>query len=55
MAAEGILWMLGQDPEYTGHNAGMARLRADYGIMASRAERPHTQATTMVTHSPLGT
>jgi len=55
VAAEGILWMLRQNPEYTGHNAGMARLRADHGIMASRAERAHTQATTMVTDSPLGT
>ena len=44
-----------RDPEYTGHNAGMARLRADHGIMASRAERAHTQAPTMVTDSPLGT
>ena len=55
VAAEGILWMLRQGPEYTGHNDGMARLRADHGIMASRAERAHTQAPTMVTHSPLGT
>ena len=55
VAAEGILWMLRQRPAYTGHNAGMARLRAEHGIMASRAERPHTQAATMVTDSSLGT
>jgi len=55
VAAEGIAWMLRQGPEYTGHNAGMARLRAEHGIMASRAERSHTQAATMVTDSPLGT
>ena len=55
VAAEGILWMLRQGPDYTGHNVGMARLRAEHGIMASRAERPHTQAATMVTDSPLGT
>jgi len=55
VAAEGIAWMLRQGPEYTGHNAGMARLRAEHGIMASRAERRHTQAATMVTDSPLGT
>jgi NAD(P)-dependent dehydrogenase (short-subunit alcohol dehydrogenase family) len=55
VAAEGIVWMLRQDPDYTGHNAGMARLRAEHGIMPSRAERPHTQAAGMVTDSPLGT
>jgi citronellol/citronellal dehydrogenase len=53
VAAEGILWMLRQDPTYTGRNVGMARLRAEHGIMASRAARPHTQAPTMVTDSPL--
>jgi hypothetical protein len=35
--------MIEQPPSYTGHNAGMARLRKEHGIMASRAERPHTQ------------
>jgi citronellol/citronellal dehydrogenase len=54
VAAEGILWMLRQGPDYTGHNVGMARLRAEHGIMASRATRRHTQAPTMVTDSPLG-
>jgi NAD(P)-dependent dehydrogenase (short-subunit alcohol dehydrogenase family) len=51
VAAEGIVWMLEQPPEYTGHNVGMARLRAEHGIMASRAARPHTQAPGMVTDS----
>ena len=55
VAAEGLVWMLRQDAGYTGHNAGMARLRAEHGIMPSRAERTHTQAATMVTDSPLGT
>jgi hypothetical protein len=54
VAAEGIVWMLRQGPDYTGHNAGMARLRAEHGIMPSRAERPHTQAATMITDSPIG-
>jgi len=49
VAAEGIIWMLGRPPDYTGNNDGMARLRADHGIMASRAGRPHVQAPGMVT------
>jgi NAD(P)-dependent dehydrogenase (short-subunit alcohol dehydrogenase family) len=52
VAAEGIMWMLAQPPDYTGHNAGMARLRADHGIMPTRAARPHTQAAGMITESP---
>jgi NAD(P)-dependent dehydrogenase (short-subunit alcohol dehydrogenase family) len=55
VAAEGILWMLRQGADYTGHNVGMARLREEHGIMPSRAARPHTQAAGMVTDSPLGT
>ena len=43
VAAEGIIWMLEQPPSYTGQNVGMARLREEQGIMASRAERPHRQ------------
>jgi citronellol/citronellal dehydrogenase len=35
--AEGIVWMLRQPPAYTGHNVGMAALRDEQGIMASRA------------------
>ena len=46
VAAEGIVWMLEQPPSYTGHNVGMADLRAEHGIMASRAERPHAQQPT---------
>jgi citronellol/citronellal dehydrogenase len=34
--AEGIVWMLRQPPAYTGHNVGMAALRNEHGIMASR-------------------
>jgi NAD(P)-dependent dehydrogenase (short-subunit alcohol dehydrogenase family) len=44
VAAEGILWLIGRPASYTGHNDGMARLRADHGIMTSRASRPHTQS-----------
>ena len=37
VAAEGIVWMLEQPASYTGHNEGMAALRAEHGIMASRS------------------
>jgi citronellol/citronellal dehydrogenase len=53
VAAEGILWMIAQPPSYTGRNDGMARLRAEHGIMASRAENPHTQAVGLVTETHL--
>jgi NAD(P)-dependent dehydrogenase (short-subunit alcohol dehydrogenase family) len=53
VAAEGIVWMLEQPPSYTGHNVGMAALRDEHGIMASRAERPHTQQATIVTDTHL--
>jgi len=53
VAAEGILWMIDRPPTYTGHNAGMARLRADHGIMKSRAARPHAQAAGLVTETHL--
>lgn len=53
VAAEGIVWMIEQPPSYTGHNDGMATLRAEHGIMASRAERPHTQQPTIVTETHL--
>ena len=43
VAAEGIIWMLEQPPEYTGHNVGMAELRETYGIMPSRAARAYHQ------------
>ena len=42
--AEGILWMLRQPPDYTGHNVGMVELRAAHGIMPSRAKRPFVRA-----------
>jgi NAD(P)-dependent dehydrogenase (short-subunit alcohol dehydrogenase family) len=53
VAAEGIAWMLEQPPSYTGHNVGMAELRAEHGIMASRASRAHTQQSSLVTQTHL--
>jgi len=53
VAAEGIVWMLEQPSGYTGHNAGMARLRAEHGIMPSRASRAHRQQTSLVTETHL--
>src|SRR5262249_52899337 len=53
VAAEGIVWMIEQPLDYTGHNEGMAKLRADHGIMASRASRPHTQQSRFVTETHL--
>jgi NAD(P)-dependent dehydrogenase (short-subunit alcohol dehydrogenase family) len=53
VAAEGIVWMLEQPPSYTGHNVGMARLRADEKIMASRSDRPHVQQGRVVTETHL--
>ncbi len=53
VAAEGIMWMLEQPASYSGHNAGMARLRADHGIMQSRAARRHTQQSALVTETHL--
>lgn len=38
--AEGIVWMLRQPASYTGHNVGMAALRDEQGIMASRVRAP---------------
>jgi len=42
VAAEGILWMLRQPLGYTGQRESMFALREREGIMASRADRPHT-------------
>lgn len=53
VAAEGIVWMLRQPPEYTGNNDGMAALRVRHKIMPSRAPRPHEQTPGVVTESPL--
>ncbi len=53
VAAEGIVWMLEQPSSYSGHNVGMARLREEHGIMASRADRPHRQQPAIVTETHL--
>jgi len=53
VAAEGIVWMLEQPAFYTGHNVGMAELRASEGIMPTRAERPHRQRDTIATRTHL--
>jgi citronellol/citronellal dehydrogenase len=53
VAAEGIVWMLEQPPSYTGHNTGMARLREEHGIMASRSARPFVTQQTLVTETHL--
>jgi citronellol/citronellal dehydrogenase len=39
VAAEGIVWMLGQPPSYSGRRESMYDLRHREGIMKSRAER----------------
>lgn len=54
VAAEGIVWMLRRPARYTGRTAGMAALRERYGIMRSRAARPHRQLPGLVTRSALG-
>jgi citronellol/citronellal dehydrogenase len=54
VAAEGIVWMLRRPPDYTARNESMARLRAEHGIMASRAARAHSRPTGLITDSPLG-
>lgn len=53
VAAEGICWMLRQPPEYTGRNEGMAALRAEHGIMASRAARDHASAIAVQRVNPM--
>ena len=53
VAAEGIVWMLEQPASYTGHNEGMAALRAAHGIMASRSARPFDSRQSLVTESHL--
>ena len=40
VAAEGMVWMLRQPPEYSGRRESMFALSRREGIMASRAERP---------------
>jgi citronellol/citronellal dehydrogenase len=53
VAAEGIVWMLEQPPSYTGRNEGMAHLRAEHGIMASKSARPYNPTHSLVTESHL--
>src|SRR5262245_5138519 len=53
VAAEGIVWMIEQPPEYTGHNVGIAELRETYGIMPTRAPRAHHQNAATVTRTHL--
>ncbi len=53
VAADGIVWMLEQPPSYTGNNVGMARLREEHRIMASRAARRHQQQPSIVTETHL--
>ena len=53
VAADGIAWMIEQPATYTGHNVGMAELRAEHGIMPSRSERAHRQADGIVTRTHL--
>ncbi len=43
VAAEGIVWMVGQPPAYSGRRESMFALRQREGIMASRVPRPPTQ------------
>ena len=45
--------MIDSRASYTGHNVGMAELRAEHGIMPSRSERPHRQADGIVTRTHL--
>jgi citronellol/citronellal dehydrogenase len=53
VAAEGIVWMLQLPPGWTGHNVGMAALRAEHGIMASKSDRPHTPAGSVNYDTPI--
>lgn len=53
VAAEGILWMIDQPPEYTGHNEGMARLRAEHGIMGGPSARRTAPSTAFLTENPM--
>jgi citronellol/citronellal dehydrogenase len=53
VAADGIVWMLEQPASYTGHNEGMAALRAEHGIMASRSARPFNSQQALVTETHL--
>ena len=53
VAAEGIVWMVGQPASYTGRNESMARLRDEHGIMPSRVGRSFRGAPGFVTENPM--
>ena len=44
VAAEGIVWMVGQPTSYSGRRESMFALRRREGIMASRVAHPVTEA-----------
>lgn len=44
VAAEGILWMVRQPPDYSGRRESMYALREREGIMATRSSAPPTEA-----------
>ena len=46
VAAEGIVWMLSQPPEYTGRRESMYQLRHRESIMASRLAHPRDDGPT---------
>jgi citronellol/citronellal dehydrogenase len=53
VAAEGILWMIRRPPEYTGNNVGMARLRAEQGIMGGPSARRAAPSAAFLTENPM--
>jgi citronellol/citronellal dehydrogenase len=53
VAAEGIVWMVGRPPTYSGHRESMFALRRREGIMASRIPAPPTQAPPVELHDGL--
>jgi citronellol/citronellal dehydrogenase len=53
LAAEGILWMIGQPAPYTGNNVGMARLRTAQGIMGPGSPRRRAPSAGFVTENPM--
>ena len=54
VAAEGILWMLGQPTTYSGRRESMLALRQREGIMKSRAVKPPEHEGTPVTELFIG-
>lgn len=53
VAAEGILWMIRQPTAYTGNNVGMARLRAEQGIMGGPSARRGGPSSALLTENPM--